>query len=34
MKTLRYRHSQIQGNHIHLSFRGKIGIHNKEFQII
>jgi len=34
MTTLRCRHAQIQRNNIHLSFRGKIGIRNKEFQII
>ena len=31
MTTLRCRHAQIQRNHIHLSFRGKIGIQTKEF---
>ena len=31
VRTLRCRHAQIQGNHTHLSFRGKIVIQTKEF---
>jgi len=29
LTTLRDRHAQIQGNHIHLSFRGKSGVRNE-----
>jgi DNA topoisomerase I-like protein len=32
MRTWRCRHAQIQGNHIHLSFRGKLGIYSERIR--